>query len=67
MTVPSTRIFDVALTPLDACEMRVHAPDIGTAKIIAARSWLDSDMIAFLEDDEAWVVDELFPRKPMLY
>lgn len=67
MSLPSTRVFDVALTPLDACEMRVHAPDAGTAKRIAARSWLDTDMIAFLEEDECWIVEELFPRKPILY
>jgi hypothetical protein len=62
-----TRIFDVACTPLDACDMRVHAPDAGTAKVIAAKSWLDTDMIAFLEEDDFWIVEELFPRKPIHY
>jgi hypothetical protein len=62
-----TRIFDVACTPLDACDMRVHAASPGDAKAIAAKSWLDTDMIAFLEEDDFWTVEELFPRKPILY
>lgn len=68
MTVPSPdRIFDVTLTALDACDMRVHAPDATTARAIAASSWLDTDMIAFIEEDDSWVIDEYFPRKPIHY
>ncbi len=67
MTQFATRIFDVALTALDACDMRVHAADAGAAKVIAAKSWLDTDMIAFIEEDDCWIVEELFPRKPIHY
>lgn len=61
------RIFDVTCTALDACDMRVHAPDASTARAIAARSWLDTDMIAFIEEDDSWVIDEYVPRKPIHY
>lgn len=67
MSQSQTRIFDVALTALDACEMRVHAPNAGIAKSIAAKSWLDTDLLDFIDEDDLWVVEELFPRKPILY
>lgn len=56
-------IFDVSLTALDACDMRVHARDAGHAKRIAVSSWLDGDDItAFMADDDLWDIRELIPQ-----
>jgi hypothetical protein len=55
-----TRIFDVALTPLDACEMRVHAATPYEARALAITSWLDGDdATAFMAEDDYWTVEEL--------
>lgn len=52
--------YDVALWPLESCEMRVRARDAGDAKRIAARSWLsDSDITAFMAEPDYWTVEEV--------